>query len=132
MITRHLCASTAVALALSVFVVPSICLAQANATNVPTEAAPPPTPPAPTPPVAPTAATPTPPAAPDTGTAASGERPSTYTLEKGDTLDKIAKQFGTTGRKLQKYNHFTNAQVRRLQIGQVIKIPPAPADSTSK
>jgi LysM repeat protein len=77
-------------------------------------------------PVAPVAA-PTPPAT-ETTTAApaeAGPRPATYTLQQGDTLESVGKQWGLTGRQLQKYNKLTNKQVRRLQIGTVIKIPPA-------
>ena len=67
-----------------------------------------------------------------TTTAASGPRPSTYTLQSGDTLATIAPQFGVTAHQLQKYNHLTNKQVRRMQIGQVIKVPPAPSDEKGK
>jgi LysM repeat protein len=87
----------------------------AQATNAPT-AAPAAVAPAP---VAPAAA-------PEAAPAASNEpRPATYTLQGGDTLESVGKQWDLTGRQLQKYNHLTNHQVRRLQIGQVIKIPPA-------
>jgi len=79
-----------------------------------------------TPPQSASAATPAPatttePAAP----APSEARPETYTLQPGDTLESIGKQWGLTGRQIQKYNKFTNKQVKHLQIGQVIKIPPA-------
>jgi len=57
--------------------------------------------------------------------AEAGPRPATYTLQQGDTLESVGKQWGLTGRQLQKYNKMTNKQVRRLQIGTVIKIPPA-------
>jgi len=80
-----------------------------------------------TPPQSASAATPTPPAT-ETTTAApaeAGPRPATYTLQQGDTLESVGKQWGLTGRQLQKYNKMTNKQVRRLQIGTVIKIPPA-------
>ena len=85
-----------------------------------------------TPPQSASAATPAPaPAATETATPTeSGARPATYTLQQGDTLESVGKQWGLTGRQLQKYNKLTNKQVRRLQIGTVIKIPPAP--STSK
>jgi LysM repeat protein len=85
-----------------------------------------------TPPQSASAATPAPApvvAEPATPTE-SGPRPATYTLQQGDTLESVGKQWGLTGRQLQKYNKFTNSQVRRLQIGTVIKIPPA--KSTSK
>jgi hypothetical protein len=92
-------------------IVPSLAFAQA--TNMAPAAAPPPAPPP--------APAPAPAAAPE----ASGERPATYTLAAGDTLESVGKQWGLTGRQLQRYNHLTNRQVRRLQIGTVIKIPPA-------
>jgi hypothetical protein len=98
---------------------PSLSFAQA--TNAPAAAPAP----APTPAPAPAPAETTPAAADNTG-----PRPATYTLQQGDTLESVGKQWGLTGRQLQKYNKLTNKQVRRLQIGQVIKIPPAP--STSK
>jgi LysM repeat protein len=115
MINRHLSSSLLVSVALALVTAPSLSHGQAAA---------PPSAPA-MPPSAPSAPAANPPAAPDTTTPA--ERPATYTLQQGDTLEKIAKQYGLTGRQLQKYNKFTNAQVRRLQIGQVVKIPPASA-----
>jgi LysM repeat protein len=88
----------------------------AQATNAPT--------------AAPAAVAPAPAAAPEAAPApTAGPRPATYTLQPGDTLESVGKQWDLTGRQLQKYNHLTNHQVRRLQIGTVIKIPPAPADS---
>ena len=81
-------------------------------------ATPPPSAPAMTPAPAPVVAEP---AAPTE----SGPRPATYTLQQGDTLESVGKQWGLTGRQLQKYNKLTNKQVRRLQIGTVIKVPPA-------
>jgi LysM repeat protein len=118
MIHRSFALSSTLALTLSLAAIPSLSFGQAA------PAATPPAAPAPAP--AP-AATPAPaPAAGD----ATASRPATYTLQAGDTLESVGKQWGLTGRQLQKYNHFTNAQVKRLQIGQVIKVPPAP--STSK
>jgi LysM repeat protein len=119
MIHRSIKLLTAISLTLAVATVPSF----GQATNAPT--APAATPPASSAP-APAATTAPATAAPDVN----APRPTTYTLQAGDTLESVGKQWGITGRRLQKYNHFTNAQVRRLQIGQVIKIPPAP--STSK
>lgn len=86
----------------------------------------------PAPAAAPTPAATPAPAAPEVPAAApaAGERPSSYTLQPGDTLESVGKQWGLTGRQLQKYNNLTNKQVRRLQIGTVIKVPPAA--STSK
>ena len=79
-----------------------------------------------TPPQSASAATPAPAPATETATPTeSGARPATYTLQQGDTLESVGKQWGLTGRQLQKYNKLTNKQVRRLQIGTVIKIPPA-------
>ena len=106
-------------------------LALAAATSFAQTAAAPTAAPA-TPPASTPAATPAPApvvAEPATPTE-SGPRPATYTLQQGDTLESVGKQWGLTGRQLQKYNKLTNKQVRRLQIGTVIKIPPAP--STSK
>ena len=118
MINRSFGISTALVVTLSLVAVPSLSFAQA--TNAPTTTAAPVAPviaPAPTTPEAPAAD-------------ASAPRPATYTLQQGDTLESIGKQWGLTGRQLQKYNHLTNKQVRKLQIGTVIKVPPAP--STSK
>jgi LysM repeat protein len=91
-------------------------LSYAQATNAAPAAAP-----APAVSSAPISANANTPAATDTA------RPATYTLAKGDTLESVGKQWGLTGRQIQKYNKFTNAQVRKLQIGQVIKIPPEKA-----
>jgi LysM repeat protein len=80
-----------------------------------------------TPPQSASAATPAPlPVVPEPVTPTEGgPRPATYTLQQGDTLESVGKQWGLTGRQLQKYNKLTNKQVRRLQIGTVIKVPPA-------
>ena len=80
------------------------------------------TPPPPAPPATPA---PAPVVAEPATTTDAGPRPETYTLQQGDTLESVGKQWGLTGRQLQKYNKLTNKQVRRLQIGTVIKIPPA-------
>ena len=120
MIHRSFRISYLVALTLSLAAIPSLSFAQA--TNAPTAA---PAAPAPVAPVA--APAPVAPEAPAADT--SGPRPATYTLQPGDTLESVGKQWGLTGRQLQKYNHLTNHQVRRLQIGTVIKIPPSKSDS---
>jgi LysM repeat protein len=79
------------------------------------------------PPQSASAATPAPaPTVPEPATTTeAGPRPATYTLQAGDTLESVGKQWGLTGRQLQRYNKLTNKQVRRLQIGTVIKVPPA-------
>jgi len=112
MIHRTFRISSLLALTLSLAALPSLSYAQA--TNAPAAPAP----------VAPAAA-PTPAPAETTAPDANAPRPATYTLQQGDTLESVGKQWGLTGRQLQKYNKFTNSQVRRLQIGTVIKIPPA-------
>ncbi|HEV3270777.1 MAG TPA: LysM domain-containing protein [Candidatus Methylacidiphilales bacterium] len=82
------------------------------------------------------AATPAPAAAPaDTNVApatalAPEERPSTYTIVQGDSLWKIAHQFGTTVVKLRKLNHLQKGAL--LHPGQVLQIPPATSDTTTK
>ncbi len=112
MIHRSFKLPTALVLTLSLAALPTLSFAQASSA---------PTAPAATPPATPAPA----PAAATTEAPASTERPATYTLAAGDTLESVGKQWGLTGRQLQKYNKFTNKQVKRLQIGQVIKIPPA-------
>ncbi|HEX4139780.1 MAG TPA: LysM domain-containing protein [Candidatus Methylacidiphilales bacterium] len=120
MIHRSLRISSIVVVTLSLAALPSLSFAQA--TNAPAAPAPAPVAPEAAPAPAPAETT-----APDASTS---PRPATYTLQAGDTLESVGKQWGLTGRQLQKYNHFTNSQVRRLQIGTVIKVPPA--KSTSK
>lgn len=44
-----------------------------------------------------------------------------YVVQKGDTLSKIAKKYGTTWKKLARYNNIANANV--IRVGQKIKIP---------
>ncbi len=119
MIHRALRITSLLALTLSLTALPSF----AQATAAPAAPAAAPSPAAPEP--APAPATTTAPAAADN----TGPRPATYTLQQGDTLESVGKQWGLTGRKLQKYNKLTDKQVRRLQIGTVIKIPPAPSSS---
>jgi LysM repeat protein len=116
MINRSFKISSLVVLILALAIAPSFAQTAAPAT-----------PPA-TPPQSASAATPAPAPATTTEPSAapeSGPRPATYTLQSGDTLESVGKQWGLTGRQLQKYNKLTNKQVKRLQIGTVIKIPPA-------
>jgi nucleoid-associated protein YgaU len=52
--------------------------------------------------------------------------PKTYTLKAGDTLIKVAKkQFGNDARwkEIQKLNGITDAQVKKLPVGKVLKLP---------
>lgn len=54
------------------------------------------------------------------------EQPQTYTLVAGDTLWKVAQKMlgnGNRWREIQKLNNITDAQLTRLQIGMVIKLP---------
>lgn len=54
------------------------------------------------------------------------EQPQTYTLVAGDTLWKIAQKMlgnGNRWREIQKLNNITDAQLTRLQIGMVVKLP---------
>lgn len=50
----------------------------------------------------------------------------THIIEKGENLDRIAKRYNVSARTLQSYNNIRD--VRRLQIGQAIKVP-LPASS---
>jgi membrane-bound lytic murein transglycosylase D len=45
----------------------------------------------------------------------------THIVEKGETLDRIARRYNVSTSKLQAYNNIRN--VRRLQIGQALKVP---------
>lgn len=54
------------------------------------------------------------------------EKPQTYTLAAGDTLWKVAqKVLGNGGRypEIQKLNNITDAQLKRLPVGMVLKLP---------
>ena len=59
-------------------------------------------------------------AAPATATLAAD---GTYVIKAGDTLGKIARQLGVKTADLQKANNLTDAQTRRLQIGQKLVVP---------
>jgi LysM repeat protein len=104
---------------------PSLSVAQTAATNAPAAEPAPAVTPSPTPPAATTPVASTP-AAADTGTA----RPETYTIVQGDTLWSISHKFNTSIHALQKLNGLKKHAL--LHIGQVIKIPPATADSSAK
>ena len=85
-------------------------------------------------PAAPTTAAPAPVAAPvDTNaasTTAPTERPATYTIAQGDSLWTIAHKYGTTVVKLRKLNGLKKGAL--LHPGQVLKLPPATSDTTTK
>lgn len=52
--------------------------------------------------------------------------PKTYTLVSGDTLWKVAQKVlgdGSRYREIQKLNNITDAQLKTLQIGRVLKLP---------
>lgn len=54
------------------------------------------------------------------------QQPKTYTIRSGDTLIKIAKsQLGDSSRwrEIQKLNGLSDAQLKTLQIGKVLKLP---------
>jgi LysM repeat protein len=129
MTTRYSSSLILCALAFAFVVAPTL-LSQAQ-TNAPADtssnaapAAPPEpaTTPAPAPP-ADTNAAPAPAPAPE-------ERPSTYTIAKGDSLWSIAHKFGTTVVKLRKLNNLKKGAL--LHPGQVLQIPPATSDTTTK
>jgi LysM repeat protein len=54
----------------------------------------------------------------------------THIVEKGETLDRIAKRYNVSTSKLQAFNNIRN--VRRLQIGQVLKVPLPPSSVLAK
>ncbi len=84
-------------------------------------------------PVAPAAPAPAMAAPADTNAPAattSTERPSTYTIVQHDSLWTIAHKFGTTVVKLRKLNNLKKGAM--LQPGQVLKIPSATSDTTTK
>lgn len=54
------------------------------------------------------------------------EKPQTYTLAAGDTLWKVAQKFLGNGARypeIQKLNNITDAQLKRLPVGMVLKLP---------
>jgi len=53
----------------------------------------------------------------------------TVTIQKGDMLEKIARSNSVTVNEIMKFNHLSNT---KLQIGQIIKIPPASARPNKK
>lgn len=55
----------------------------------------------------------------------------TYVIKAGDTLGKIARQLGVKTADLQKANNLTDAQTRRLQIGQKLVVPGKSTKSAS-
>ena len=122
MTTRYPSLPTVSALAFALVVAPAFLACAQNAMDTSSNAAP----------SAPTASVTTPPvAAPaDTNAPAATERPTTYTIVSGDSLWTIAHQFGTTVVKLRNANNLKKGAL--LHPGQVLKIPPAPSDKTTK
>ncbi len=54
------------------------------------------------------------------------QQPKTYALVAGDTLWAVAKEYlgnGARWPEIQKKNDITDAEIRRLQIGRVLKLP---------
>jgi LysM repeat protein len=77
------------------------------------------------------AATPAPAAPSEATTApASTEHPSTYTIAQGDSLWTIAHKYGTTVVKLRKLNNLKKGAL--LHPGQVLQLPPATSDTSTK
>lgn len=127
MTTRHSSSFIVCTLAFALVVAPTF-LSRAQ-TNAPAAPAPTDTNAAPAAP----AAIPAPAAPTDTNTAPAAtptERPSTYTIAQGDSLWTIAHKFGTTVVKLRKANNLKKGAL--LHPGQVLQIPPATSDTTTK
>ena len=57
-----------------------------------------------------------------TGKRAGQEIPSTYKLKAGDTLWSVAQRFKLTVAGLQKLNHISDAETRRLAVGREIRL----------
>ena len=86
-------------------------------------------------PATPAPAAPTPPVAAPADTNAAPattpeERPTSYTIAKGDSLWSIAHKYGTTVVKLRTLNNLKKGAL--LHPGQVLQIPPATSDTTTK
>ena len=124
MITRHSSSSIVGALVLALAVAPSFLAHAQTVVDTSSNAAP-----AAAPAPAPVVAAPTDPTAP--AATAPTERPSTYTIVSGDSLWAIGQKYGVSVSKLVKANNFKDKHVL-LHPGQVIKIPPAPIEKTSK
>ena len=127
MTTRNSSSIMLCALAFAFAVIPAFLVraqapAAAPATAAPAAAPEPTAAPAPVAP-ADTNAAPAPAPAPE-------DRPSTYTVVAHDSLWKIAHQFGTTVVKLRKLNKLQKGAL--LHPGQVLQIPPATDDTTTK
>jgi nucleoid-associated protein YgaU len=128
MTTRHTSSSIVCALAFALVVAPTF-VSRAQIATTPDTSSSNATPAAPAPPAA-TAPTPAPAAPSEAPAVAPTERPSTYTIVQGDSLWTIAHKFGTTVVKLRKANDLKKGAL--LHPGQVLKIPPATSDATTK
>ena len=54
-----------------------------------------------------------------------------YTIQSGDTLLQIANRYDTTVRELMNLNGMSEEDVRRLRVGQEIKLPASPASTNT-
>ena len=50
------------------------------------------------------------------------EREQVYTVQQGDTLWRISKRHGTSVAELMKLNGLSDADVRNLRVGQVLRV----------
>ena len=126
MTTRHSSSSIVCALAFALLVAPAILARAQTAVDTSSNAAP-------SAPAAIVTPAPVVPAPADTNAPAATaptERPSTYTIASGDSLWTIAHKFGTTVVKLRKANNLKKGAL--LHPGQVLQIPPAAGDTTTK